>query len=575
MLMKFRNKAKISLIIIIFYLTFCASSFTQKNDYHWILGYGETNVENKIGGLWWQFGDNGSLVIEPVDLSKNVYIYANSSISNNIGNFISYTNGCSIFNSLHQIAINGDTINPGEVHNFYCDFGDYPTNFIYITKPGTDNEFILFHYKLYIDDLTADLLYSDLILDENERLITKTKNNLLKHLKFSSHLSAVRHANGRDWWIIAPIGSSNDYYILLVVPEGIESFLQEDIGFDWNGKFWGGQANFSSDGTKYIRTSPYNGLNIFDFNRCSGLLSNPGHFTSHLDSNTVSSGISTSSDSRYLYMSTTYKLYQYLLTSEDIEETRVVLDEYDGFVGSFPTLFYHMCLSPDGKIYMTTPNTEHFVHVINEPNSGGVESDFRQHAIELPRHITWYLPNVPYYRLGPEDGSACDTLGIDNIPVAHWRYDEESPEIQFTDLSYFNPSSWYWDFGDGENSELKDPVHQFQSNGTYNVCLTVRNEYGTDTECQDVTIITTSDADLEQNERIIIAPNPVGDILEIICKSHALVRLEIVGSDGVTKFNRSVTLPCKIDVSSLESGFYILIVKEANDVFMFRKIIKL
>ena len=53
--------------------------------------------------------------------------------------------------------------------------------------------------------------------------------------------------------------------------------------------------------------------------------------------------------------------------------------------------------------------------------------------------------------------------------------------VAFTDQSSNNPTSWSWDFGDGNTSTLQNPSHTYQSAGTYTVSLTVSNDYGSDT----------------------------------------------------------------------------------------------
>lgn len=45
--------------------------------------------------------------------------------------------------------------------------------------------------------------------------------------------------------------------------------------------------------------------------------------------------------------------------------------------------------------------------------------------------------------------------------------------VIFTDTSTGNPTSWYWEFGDGENSTSQNPSHVYNSSGTYNVNLKV------------------------------------------------------------------------------------------------------
>lgn len=57
-----------------------------------------------------------------------------------------------------------------------------------------------------------------------------------------------------------------------------------------------------------------------------------------------------------------------------------------------------------------------------------------------------------------------------------------SGDIQFTDLSTNTPTSWSWDFGDGNTSVQQNPLHSYNSSGTYTVTLTSTNAFGNDTE---------------------------------------------------------------------------------------------
>jgi parallel beta-helix repeat protein len=55
--------------------------------------------------------------------------------------------------------------------------------------------------------------------------------------------------------------------------------------------------------------------------------------------------------------------------------------------------------------------------------------------------------------------------------------------VQFTDLSTDSPTSWLWDFGDGNttNNTLQHPVHTYWNAGIYNVSLNVTNAAGSNT----------------------------------------------------------------------------------------------
>jgi PKD repeat protein len=58
----------------------------------------------------------------------------------------------------------------------------------------------------------------------------------------------------------------------------------------------------------------------------------------------------------------------------------------------------------------------------------------------------------------------------------------------FTDLS-MGAANWSWDFGDGNTSNLPNPVHTYANFGSYNACLTVTNADGcTDVFCETINI---------------------------------------------------------------------------------------
>jgi PKD repeat protein len=70
-------------------------------------------------------------------------------------------------------------------------------------------------------------------------------------------------------------------------------------------------------------------------------------------------------------------------------------------------------------------------------------------------------------------------------PLANFKADAQVGKapfiVQFTDMSSNNPTSWKWDFGDGTSSSEQNPRHIYQREGSYDVSLTVTNQYGSDT----------------------------------------------------------------------------------------------
>lgn len=53
-------------------------------------------------------------------------------------------------------------------------------------------------------------------------------------------------------------------------------------------------------------------------------------------------------------------------------------------------------------------------------------------------------------------------------------------EVDFTDLSTGNPSSWTWDFGDGNTAVIPNPTHTYTANGLYTVKMVASNVNGAD-----------------------------------------------------------------------------------------------
>ena len=79
------------------------------------------------------------------------------------------------------------------------------------------------------------------------------------------------------------------------------------------------------------------------------------------------------------------------------------------------------------------------------------------------------------------------TVTIDNVPVAGFTEVSVDLESTFTNTSV-NGTSYLWDFGDGFLANVTDPVHTYNGNGTYTVCLTASNSCGSDTYCSNVTV---------------------------------------------------------------------------------------
>src|SRR5262245_655057 len=71
-------------------------------------------------------------------------------------------------------------------------------------------------------------------------------------------------------------------------------------------------------------------------------------------------------------------------------------------------------------------------------------------------------------------------------PVANFSADKIegcSPlTVRFTDQSTNTPTSWVWDFGNGQLSSQQNPTVNFSQPGSYTITLIVKNSFGVDEE---------------------------------------------------------------------------------------------
>jgi PKD repeat protein len=72
--------------------------------------------------------------------------------------------------------------------------------------------------------------------------------------------------------------------------------------------------------------------------------------------------------------------------------------------------------------------------------------------------------------------------------------------VNFTDLSNNNPTTWLWDFGDGNTSILKNPTHTYSTLGMYyTIKLTASNAFGSNTIIKNDYIYVSSASILKSN----------------------------------------------------------------------------
>jgi hypothetical protein len=252
--------------------------------------------------------------------------------------------------------------------------------------------------------------------------------------------ASVRHANGRDWWVASHRHGDDTIFVMLATPDTMTMVHRLRIGSD-NCVYSlsptaganGGEMIFSPDGSRLLNVNGEGLVEVYDFDRCSGIVSNAIQIEAPFVQNGVHRRVMYtvcfSPSGRYIYtcqrddLVNKLELVQYDLFSTSPGLTRVVLfsNQGEGFI--------HGRLGPDKKIYLVQGCNAGFsapciqmdstyLAVINYPDSGGTTCQLVNNVIPMGRYVKHNIFSMaPNYDLGPIDGSPCDTLGIDTRPA--------------------------------------------------------------------------------------------------------------------------------------------------------------
>lgn len=556
-------------ILILVGMSCWYSCFSQKYDIKWLSG---------LPGF-------DQYLIDFSNISPNIEILNNNdfrlgltnlTMSDNVGENTFFSNGCMI-----NLVDDPNVITPINQGDYFCGFDagvNAPHEIFALPIPNTEDKFMVFNYEITLpigqpfskySCFHKKALYHTVEINPDHSLEVTASDQILSQGCLQK-AAACKHANGRDWWIILGDNLEPHFFRWLLTPNGLEPqdtqwIDNPTMGSDSISGFAPNDAMFfSPDGSKVLLNTTRHGLILYYFDRCSGLLSNPVKFYEK-DNYTLPAIFSP--NSRYLYCADNKNssIYQFDTDASDIEASKIEVAVWDGFsdpVYGYETKFGEMVNGYDSKTYIVAGGA--YIHTIEYPNRAGLDCKVVQRAYETPSPTTFsiYYPN---YRLGPIDGTTCDSLGIDNRPLAIFRYavdDTLSPlVVHFTDASTYEPTQWQWNFGDGGTSSLTDPVHAFAAPGTYTVCLIVSNAFASDTLCREVQVGTSGVTNMPVLPLVKVAPNPVVSMLQVALPAqiHGIMpRFRLTDVWG--RLYREVPLrdfDTAVDMSSAAPGVYL------------------
>ncbi len=324
------------------------------------------------------------------------------------GDLLFYTNGETVWNSDHTVMDGGTGL---------LGHSTSTQTALIVPRPGTDREYYLFTVGAgtYVNGNNNGFRYTEVDLTQNGGLGAVTSRNNLLLQKSAEKLTATRHCNGRDYWVLVhgwENAASTRFFAYLVTPDGIQAPVTSSLGTAYrNGNDLQGVFKFSPDGSLLaVTSSGPQTLEFFEFDRKTGVVSNQRLITT--GSNFY--GIEFSRSGSYLYTTTlpagtASVLSQFDLSSGDPATIRGTAVELYRNGRSWPGAQLQM--GPNGKIYASFFREDH-LGVINEPELPGIAANYVSAGVDLNGARTEYgLPNFIQANLFYEQNeSAADAL---------------------------------------------------------------------------------------------------------------------------------------------------------------------
>jgi hypothetical protein len=414
-------------LFFILFSIFCTCSIRAQFDFQvWPMGINEFANKPGSGNTVVKLGKDTSLS-KVINMPLNMNFESTMAAATDAqGNLLFYTNGCHIATADGDTMPNGAGLNPGDMHERTCPKLGYasPLGAMILQQPGRPNIYYLFHEGIDYEKrkkLTYGPLYYTVInMEQNGgKGAVLSKNNILVEGDLEP-FTAVRHGNGRDWWITVPHHGSNRYTTLLFSKQGVQVIENQNIGPVMDCPVIG-SSTYAHRGDRYARRQDCRVV-VMDFDRCSGRFSSP----LALDVPPMAfggGGVAFSPDGSTLFVTV-----QLAILSVQVKAASPVLDTLIDWQQVAGNSLHMMQYGPDDKIYISQMSRSPFYHVFDPATYS-----FTSRGLLLPATSVRTLPNIPNHRLGDLKDSPCDTLGINAL--------FEPPKEAFALMLSPNPAS--------------------------------------------------------------------------------------------------------------------------------------
>ena len=379
------------------------------------------------------------------------------SLSDENGNLLFYSSGIVIWNRNHAVMENGGGLTG---HTSSAQSG------IIITYPGSKTKYIAVSIGQYgqssnLPTRNGQLTYSviDMTLDNGLGAVVEKNVPLINFSgTVGESVTSIRHANGRDFWIVAPARGLNSYLnAWLVTAEGVVTDTPVISPFapgtgstvTHNAS---GYIKFSPDGKSFAWATNYsNQLHVGRFDSKTGKMSEPRTMTG-----ASLYGLEFSNSGKYLYARPAE--LSNILRAYDFESLLANGPNASNTI-SIPNLSYGAIqMGPDGRIYMVNPGTRN-MYIIENPEE---------------------MNNLKIYRLS-NFMTGTGLLGLPSFSASWFAIDKFKSTICLDEEAVYTISSSTGqvmiDFDEGEGKQLMNVPengeirHRFKKPGGYMVTV--------------------------------------------------------------------------------------------------------
>lgn len=418
---------RLQILLVVFLISFFANAQNQAANWYFGLQAGINFNTNPPSLL-----NNGSL------LSTE----GSASVSTAKGELLFYTNGQTIWSNNHKPMLNGT----GLLGN-----SNTTQSAVIVPKPGSKNIYFVFT----LDDLGGinGLSYSEVDIKANGGLghVTANKNISLRN-SLSEKLTAIRHGNSKDYWVLVHGTNDNKFYAYQISKGGVSKTAVESTIGSTHPNLLGtmGYMKFSPDGKKVACAVGGTGnfVEVFDFNDNTGELTNP----MKLSYSASPYGIEFSPNSKLLYVSANTSIFQYKLP-KIINSTLLSLSETE--IKSDAQV-WSLQLALDKKIYVCKQSNR--LSVINNPNDNTGNEDFLDNFLTISNTAVQGLPNQLQNYFNE------NLISVENACA--------NQEASFKVLLN-EPDSIIWDFAGLANINSLNPQYTFTKSGNFKVTAKV------------------------------------------------------------------------------------------------------